>query len=92
LASTFASIGELAQAARLLGYCEALRQRIGTDMNPGLRAYYERTVRLLKRALGEEYGMLHAAGAATSLDEHVASATAVFEGANARTPAAPFHE
>ncbi len=52
IVTTFAAAGEHEAAARLLGYADAVRERIGTPVNPGLRLYYDLTLERLDSALG----------------------------------------
>lgn len=76
-ATTLTTVGEFTAAARLLGYSESMRERIGTGMNPGLRDYYERTVGRLQHALGAALAPARAAGAAESLDALAAEVQAI---------------
>lgn len=50
------------RAARLMGFTDALRDRIGSPLNPGLRSYYDRDNARLHRALGAAFDERHARG------------------------------
>lgn len=64
--STLAACEDYENAARLLGFCDALREEIGSPINPGLRFYYDRSIGKLQSALGPTFGACHAIGAADS--------------------------
>jgi hypothetical protein len=60
------------RAARLLGVAEALREALGTPMEPVLRAEYEREVAATRAALGEAtFQTLFAEGRAMTLEQGV---------------------
>lgn len=69
--------GRPAQAARVWGAADALRQAIGGRPDPAARATYERAVALARAQLGDEaFAAAWAAGAALTLEETIAEALA----------------
>jgi non-specific serine/threonine protein kinase len=63
-----------AEAARLIGAADALRQEIGAPLSPRDLPAREQLVDSLRRRIGSRYDDLHAEGAALSLDDVVRSA------------------
>jgi tetratricopeptide (TPR) repeat protein len=82
VATTFASHGRHDAAARIVGYSDALRRRIGSEMNPGLRDFYDRTVGQLQAALGPHFTELRSAGERESLESLVQLIEESAEGAS----------
>lgn len=68
IATTFSRVGEYETAARLLGFSTSVRRRVGTEMNPGLRDYYERTLERLRCELGGRFASVCASGETESVD------------------------
>lgn len=79
IATTFTREGELQAGAQLLGYADALRLRLKSPVNPGLRRYYDETAELLRSGLGARYEALWCAGARESVDGIAALALAAGE-------------
>ena len=73
-ASTICALGEHRIAARLIGFCDAVRAAAGSPVNPGLRAYYDRTDGALRDALGAEFAALRAQGAKDTREDACALA------------------
>jgi tetratricopeptide (TPR) repeat protein len=70
-----AAAGQGPRAARLGGAAEALREALGTLLDPALRAGHERAVEAMRVALGEEgFAAAWAEGRALSLEAAVALA------------------
>ena len=63
-----ARFGVLDAAARLLGCAEELRRRLGAPINPGLRSYYDRTIRHLEELPPSRLAAERAAGAGQPLE------------------------
>jgi len=75
LAMVEAIAGDAARAARLLGTTDALRDDIGFAHEPDLVADHERTIAILRNALGEEaFTVAWETGRRRSLDEAVTEA------------------
>jgi hypothetical protein len=62
-ATTLSVYGDNEAAAHLLGFAEKARIRAGSPINPGLRRYYDETVRRLESGLGARFAAARAAGA-----------------------------
>ncbi|HLY26345.1 MAG TPA: tetratricopeptide repeat protein, partial [Aggregatilineales bacterium] len=54
LANTLASIEQLDLGAKVLGYANRLREKIGAPLPPSDKPYHEHTSEILQRALGDE--------------------------------------
>lgn len=79
VATTLSFVREYEAAAQLVGYAAALRERIGAEMNPGLRDYYDRTTARLEAALGPAFGTFRAKGEMESLDSLISLAQSTAE-------------
>jgi non-specific serine/threonine protein kinase len=78
LADVAALTGRPAQAARLYGAVEALRERIGKPIPPFYRAEYERELTISRTALGDAaFAAGRSAGRALPLDQAIAEALAL---------------
>ncbi|HKS71332.1 MAG TPA: tetratricopeptide repeat protein, partial [Ktedonobacterales bacterium] len=75
MASILWNLGEPERAARLLGAATALQSAIGTSRLAEVEADYERTVALVRNALGQEtFEAAWAAGTTLGLEEAIAEA------------------
>jgi len=84
---TSAAEGDARGSVRLLGAAQALREKTGTPLQPGVRAEYETFVATQRAALGEEaFAAAWAEGRAMSWQEAVAYALGEEEAPETPTP------
>lgn len=72
IVTTFAAGEAYEASARLLGLADAVRERIGTPVNPGLRLYYDLTLQRLRSALGARAESIRRDGRLLRFDEAMA--------------------
>ena len=72
IVTTFAAGEAYEASARLLGLADAVRERIGTPVNPGLRLYYDLTLQRLRSALGARAESIRRDGRLLQFDEAMA--------------------
>jgi hypothetical protein len=75
LAITLGALGQVAEAAWLLGSAEAAREVLGLPLRPPDRAAYDRSIAAMRRELGDDtWTAAWAAGRATPLEAAIAHA------------------
>ena len=90
LAGVAGAQGSAEQAVRLLGVVEGLREGIGAPLPPAGRARYEQTIAGARARIDQaSFGSAWAVGRAQPLDEAIAEAMRVGDGATTSTPGPP---
>ena len=84
IVTTFGKGEAYEASARLLGFADAVRERIGTPVNPGLRLYYDLTLERLRSALGARAESIRRDGRLLGFDEAISLIRATAEAIDRR--------